>query len=36
MQQDAEMVTGKKLSMATTLPASAKNIIIIEKRKNNL
>jgi len=35
MQQDAEMVTGKKLSMATTLPASAKNIIIIGTIENS-
>ena len=29
MQQDAEMVTGKKLSLTTALPSSAKNIIVI-------
>ncbi|HLG38332.1 MAG TPA: glycosyl hydrolase 115 family protein, partial [Chitinophagaceae bacterium] len=29
LQQDVEMVTGKKLSLATSLPSSAKNIIII-------
>lgn len=29
MQQDAEMVTGKRLSITNTIPASAKNIVII-------
>ena len=35
MQQDVEMVTGKELSLATTLPSSAKNIILIGTIENS-